>query len=61
MSDGNIPYEPTSGWIVIGVNDLYDKNEWYDWLKEEKPACMIGYSIWVYHIDKKDFQEGLDR
>ena len=50
-SDGIVPAESTSGWIVIGVNELFMKGRRLDWLKEHKPVAMIGYSIWVFDIE----------
>jgi hypothetical protein len=49
-SNGTVPHELTSGWIVAGVNELFTKEGKLDWLKEHEPVAMIGYSIWIYHI-----------
>ena len=49
--DGAVPTEPTSGWIVVGVNELFTKEGKFDWLKDHEPVAMIGYSIWVYQVD----------
>ncbi|MDR2406535.1 MAG: glycosyltransferase family 39 protein [Bacteroidales bacterium] len=46
-----VPQHPTPGWMLISVNELYQKNSKYEWLKERKPIGMIGFSIWVYWID----------
>jgi hypothetical protein len=49
-SNGAIPSEPTAGWMLVGVNDLFTRNGRLDWLKEHESVAMIGYSVWVYHI-----------
>jgi len=49
-SDGEVPTEPTKGWIAIGVNELSDKNGKFDWLKG-KEVKMVGYSIWIVEIN----------
>ncbi len=51
-SEGIPPSEMTNGWIIIGVNQLFDKEVRYDWLKGKEPIAMIGYSLWVYEIDE---------
>ncbi|MDR0610137.1 MAG: hypothetical protein LBG58_08510, partial [Planctomycetaceae bacterium] len=48
--DGNVPETPENGWILISVNLLNDKTEKYKWLQKYEPISMIGYSIWIYHI-----------
>ena len=48
-SDGTIPTEPTTGWMVVGVNELFTKDGKLDWLKE-KEVKMVGYSIWIVEI-----------
>ena len=53
-SEGTVPTEPTSGWVVIGVNELFTREGKFDWLKKREPICMIGYSIWVYHVMPDD-------
>jgi len=50
-SDGGVPTKPTAGWMVIDVNELFGKSGNYDWLKEEKEVEMIGYSLWIFHIE----------
>jgi len=49
-SAGAVPTEPTAGWMVVGVNDLFTRDGRLDWLKEHEPVGMIGYSVWVYYI-----------
>lgn len=51
-SDGIPPSKPKSGWIIIGVNQLFDKESKYEWLKEKEPIVMIGYSLWVFRIEE---------
>jgi hypothetical protein len=46
-----IPHVQTSGWMVIGVNELHDKEGKYGWLKKQKTIMMIGSAIGIYHID----------
>ena len=50
-SDGDMPTEPTAGWIIAGVNNLFTKEGHFDWLKKNEPIAMIGYSIWVFKVD----------
>jgi hypothetical protein len=50
-SDGAVPTEPTAGWMLMGVNELFTKEGKLDWLKEHEPIGMIGYSIWIYNVD----------
>jgi len=49
-SEGAVPTEPTAGWMVVGVNDLFTRGGRLDCLKEHEPVGMIGYSVWVYYI-----------
>ena len=51
---GTVPTEPTAGWMVIGVNELFAKDSRFDWLKEFEPVGMVGYSIWIYHLTPED-------
>jgi len=53
-SDGTVPTEPTTGWMVVGVNELFTKEGKLDWLNEREPVGMIGYSVWVYHLTPED-------
>jgi hypothetical protein len=53
QSGGTVPAEPTSGWMVVGVNELFTKEGKLDWLKAHEPVAMIGYSIWVYEIEEQ--------
>ncbi|MDR3197822.1 MAG: hypothetical protein LBU34_08155, partial [Planctomycetaceae bacterium] len=48
--NGNVPETQENGWILISVNLLNDQTEKYKWLKKYEPIGMIGYSIWIYHI-----------
>jgi hypothetical protein len=50
-SDGVVPTEPTTGWMLVGVNELFTRSGRLDWLKEHEPVGMIGYSIWIYNVD----------
>jgi hypothetical protein len=50
-SDGVVPTKPTSGWMVIGVNELFAKRGRFNSLKEHEPVAMIGYSIWIFDIE----------
>ena len=52
-SDGAVPIRPTTGWMVIGVNELFAKRGRFDWLKEHDPIGMVGYSIWVFDIKEQ--------
>jgi len=53
-STGTVPTEPTVGWMVVGVNELFTKEGKLDWLHQHEPVAMIGYSIWVYHIARTE-------
>ena len=53
-SAGAVPTEPTAGWMVVGVNDLFTRGGRLDWLKEHEPVGMIGYSVWVFEIEERD-------
>jgi len=53
-SEGAAPPEPTVGWMVIGVNELFTKEGKLGWLKEHEPVAMIGYSVWVYQVTPED-------
>jgi hypothetical protein len=52
-----VPTEPATGWMLIDVNSLYEKADKYAWLKKHQPAEMIGYSIWVYHVEEDRLSE----
>ena len=49
-NEGAIPTEPTAGWMIVGVNDLFTRGGRLDWLKG-KEVKMIGYSIWVFEVE----------
>jgi len=53
-NDGAVPPEPTVGWVVVGVNELFTKEGKLGWLKDHEPVAMIGYSIWIYHVTPED-------
>jgi 4-amino-4-deoxy-L-arabinose transferase-like glycosyltransferase len=53
-STGTVPTEPTTGWMVIGVNELFTKEGKLTWLHLHEPVAMIGYSIWVYKVNESD-------
>jgi hypothetical protein len=53
-SEGTVPTEPTAGWMVVGVNELFTRNGRLDWLHKHEPVTMIGYAIWVYRIDESN-------
>jgi len=50
----DLPTEPTVGWMVGGVNDLFTRGGRLDWLKEYEPVGMIGYSVWVFEVKERD-------
>ena len=50
-NEGEVPSEPTAGWMVVGVNELFNKEGTFDWLKHEKVVKMIGYSIWIIRVE----------
>ena len=50
-SDGAVPTEPTAGWMVVGVNELFTRSGRLDWFHEHEPVAMIGYAIWVFRIE----------
>jgi hypothetical protein len=53
-SAGAIPAEPTVGWMIVGVNELFTRADRLDWLKGHEPVGVIGYSIWVYNVSETD-------
>jgi hypothetical protein len=53
-STRTVPTEPTTGWMVIGVNELFTKEGKLDWIKGHETVGMIGYSIWIYRVDEAD-------
>jgi len=50
--DGTVPTEPATGWMAVGVNELFTKEGKLDWLKEYEPVARIGYSVWIYNVDR---------
>ena len=48
------PNEPEPGWFALGVNELYSSSKQYEYFKRFKPADMIGYSIYIYHITPEE-------
>ena len=55
-TEGTVPMEPTAGWMLVGVNELFTKEKKLDWLFQHEPVDMIGYSIWIYHITPEDVE-----
>ena len=53
-SKGDVPRQPTAGWMVVGVNRLFTRSGRLDWLHEHEPVAMIGHAVWVYKIDESD-------
>lgn len=51
---GKPPHEPEPGWYALGVNDLYAAAGRYAWFKNIEPVAMIGYSIYVFHVDENE-------
>jgi hypothetical protein len=51
-SAGAVPTEPTAGWMVVGVNELFTRSGRLGWLQEHEPVAMIGYAIWVFRVDE---------
>ena len=49
-STGVVPSEPTTGWKVVGVNELFTREGKLDWCKNHDPVDVIGYSIWVIEV-----------
>jgi hypothetical protein len=46
------PHEPAPGWYAISVHELHERHRRYEWLLEGlEPDAMMGYSIYVYHVD----------
>jgi len=54
QSAGAVPTEPTAGWMIVGVNELFRRDGKLDWLKDKEPQKMIGYSIWVVEVSRPD-------
>ena len=48
---GPIPTKPTEGWMLLGVNERFDRTGRYDWLDDYRPIEILGGGIWVYRID----------
>jgi hypothetical protein len=49
-SDATLKNLKTSGWYVIGVNNLYKNKEEYHCFLNHKPIAKIGYSMYIYQI-----------
>jgi hypothetical protein len=49
--DGNFPeYERKPGWMIISVNDIYNKK--YQWILKEKPVEILGNgSVFIYYLE----------
>ncbi len=47
-------YEPDRRWAAISATALagvYYKREWFEWLRERRPAARVGWSIYVYDVN----------
>ncbi|MGL6197132.1 MAG: ArnT family glycosyltransferase [Thermoguttaceae bacterium] len=49
--EGEIPAEPTEGWVVIGVTNLYERKMRYEWLHVFEPIQILGKSIYIYRVN----------
>lgn len=47
---GPVPEEPTEGWMILGVNNLYSRSEKHGVYHNVKPTVRIGWSIVIYQI-----------
>ncbi|HEX2974134.1 MAG TPA: glycosyltransferase family 39 protein [Tepidisphaeraceae bacterium] len=43
--------DPRPGWYAISVNHLHRLGHDFDYFLEFKPVAMVGYSIYIYHIN----------
>ena len=50
-NDGRVPTEPTPGWMIIEVNELFGRCGKYEWLQKERDVKMIGYSLWIVKVE----------
>ena len=55
---GYPPTEPEPGWYALSVNFLYDSQKSYRYFLSFRPAAVIGYTIYVYHITQEDTRRG---
>lgn len=56
------PPAPEPGWYAISVHRLHDRHGRHDWLLfHHEPDEMIGYSIYIYHIDEREAAEARAR
>jgi hypothetical protein len=51
-SNGRVQTEPTQGWMVVEVNELFSRCGQYEWLRKEEELEIIGYSLWIYKMDE---------
>jgi hypothetical protein len=51
QSNGVVPEMPEKGWMIIGINELYDRKEKYNEYRKIQPVKKIGRSIRVFYID----------
>ncbi len=42
------------GWYAVNVNNLYNKNNEYAYLRNKIPAARAGWSINIYHFDEQE-------
>lgn len=47
--DGQQP-ELEPGWYAISIHELYQRHNYYHYLREQRPVGRIGYSMLLFHI-----------
>ena len=57
-SAGYPPVEPEPGWYALSANFLYDEQKSYRYFLNFRPAAVIGYTIYVYHIMQEEIRRG---
>ncbi len=41
-----------SGWYAVSIHELYQRHNYYHYLRERQPAGRIGYSMLLFHIEE---------
>lgn len=59
-AEGFFPLNPTPGWYAISATVLqgvyWPEPDIFDWFRRHKPVATVGYSIFVYHVEKNPVQ-----
>ena len=57
--DSDVPEEqlgPRPGWYAVFTGALHQPGHEYDYFRHFKPASMVGYTVYVYHISPEGAQ-----